>query len=79
MKADVAELAKLKAKFETAKAKKNDLERGVTASQNEVAQRISLVEKEKANLANFLGCVKVADLAISDVGNQAMQKTQHIV
>ena len=54
MKAYVTELAKLKTKFEAAKAKKSELERGVITSQNEMARLQSLVEQEKANLANLL-------------------------
>ena len=50
----------------------------MAVSQNEVAQLQSLVEQEKANLANLLCGVKVADLAISNVGNQAIEKAQRI-
>ena len=37
-KVNVTELAKLNTKFEATKAKKSDLERGMAASQNEVAR-----------------------------------------
>ena len=37
-----------------------------------------MVEKGKAKLINLVGGIKVADLAIFDIGNQAMQKAKHI-
>ena len=55
-----------------------ELEQDVSTTKTEVAQLLSLYEKEKAKLANLTDGVKVADLAISDVVNLAMQKAKHI-
>ena len=71
-KADATEVTKLKAKFEAAKAKKMDLEKRVLVAREEVDRLRSLVEKEEAKLANLEDGMKVTDLAISNVGNQAM-------
>ena len=53
MKADAIEVTKLKDKFEAAKSKKMDLEKGAIAAREEMARLRFLVEKEEAKLANL--------------------------
>ena len=77
-KANAIELTKLKTKFEAAKAKKTDLEQGALVTRAELTRLRSFVDKEEAKLANLEGGVKVANLAIFNVNNQAMPKAKHI-
>ena len=43
-----------------------------------MARLLSLYEKEKNKHSNLVGAINVANLAIFEVGNHAMQKAKHI-
>ena len=55
-----------------------ELEKRAVAAREDVARLCSLVKTEETKLVNLEDGVKVADLAISNVGNQAMQKAKLI-
>ena len=75
-KVDLDKVTKLKAKFEVAKAKKIDLEKRASAAQAEVTRLRSLVEKEEAKLPKLEDRMKVANMVIFSVGNQALEKAK---
>ena len=77
-KTDAAEVSKLKAKFKVANAKKMDLEKRASATWEGVTRLRSLVETEEAKLANLEDDMKVAELAISNIGNHAIKKAKVI-
>ena len=61
-----------------AKAKKMDLDKRVSAARVEITRICSSVEIEEAKLARLEDGMKVIDMAISSVGNQAMEKAKAI-
>ena len=78
MRADLNKVTRFKAKFEVAIVKKINLDKRVSVSREEVAKLRSLVEAEETKLTILKEAMKIADMAISSVGDQAMQKAKLI-
>ena len=71
-------LNKLKAKFELAKAKKQEMERRASAARDEVERLRSLVEAEEAKVTKLEEGMKAADKAISSAGEQALSEARQL-
>ena len=64
----------MKAKFEVAKAKKIDMGKRASAARVEAARLHSLAEAQEAKVAELKKGMQVAKMAISSVGDQALQR-----
>ena len=71
-------LAKLKAKFELAKAKGQEVEKRASAVQTEIDRLRSLLEAEEAKLAKLEESKKTIDKAISFTGEQAISEAKQL-
>ena len=77
-KADIEKVTKLKAKFEVAKAKKLDIGKRASAARADASRLCSLVEAEELKATKLEEGLQVTEMAISSVGDQAIQKAKQI-
>ena len=73
-KEDATELTKLKNKFKATKSKNVEFEQVKVPIETKMARLLSLYKKEKPKLDNVTKGIKVANLAIFEVGHPAMSK-----
>ena len=78
MKTAIEGVNKLKAKFELAKAKKQEIEKRASAARAEVERLRSLIEAEEAKVTKLEEGMKAADKAISSAGEQALSETRQL-
>ena len=69
---------KLKAKFELAKAKKQEMEKRASATQAEMERLRLLLEAEETKFAKLEDGIKAADKAISSAGEQALSEIRQL-
>ena len=77
-KSAVEVVSKLKAKFELAKAKKQEMEKRTSAAQAEAERLRLLLEAEEAKIAKLEEGMKAVDKAISSAGEQALSETRQL-
>ena len=69
---------KLKAKFELAKARRQEMEKRPSVARAEIERLRSLVEAEEAKVTKLEEGMKAADKAISSAGEQALSETRQL-